>query len=132
MAVSRNNYSPLEGVEMPLIGQFVHDVREARHLTQAELARRCGLSRAYINALESGNVKEPSGKTLSLLARALDLEILELLEATGTIETNGANRISNESQLSSYLRRERNLSEGSIQSILHLIRLYELGDKAGV
>ncbi len=118
-------------VEMPLIGKFVRDVREARHLSQAELARRCGLSRAYINALESGNVKEPSGRTLSLLSRALEIDMMELLEATGTLEEGQNRRMSGEAELASYLRRERKLSETSVQSVLRLIELYELGDQQG-
>jgi transcriptional regulator with XRE-family HTH domain len=121
----------VDDVEMPLIGRFVRDVREARHLSQAELARRCGLSRAYINALESGNVKEPSGRTLSLLSRALEIDMMELLEATGTLEEGQNRRMSGEAELASYLRRERKLSETSVQSVLRLIELYELGDQQG-
>jgi predicted transcriptional regulator len=95
------------------------------------LARRCGLSRAYINALESGNVKEPSARTLGLLARALEIEIMEMLEATGMIRLEKGTGITDDSQLSTYLRRTRNLSEESIQSVLHLIALFELGDREG-
>jgi len=116
----------------PPIGGFVKRVREARHLSQAELARRCNLSRAYINALESGNVKEPSARTLGLLARALEIDIMEMLEATGTVRIDDRTGITDEAQISSYLRRERALSETSIRSILHLISLFELGDKQGV
>lgn len=114
---------------VPPIGVFVKEVRGARHLSQAELARRCNLSRAYINALESGNVKEPSAKTLGLLAGALEIDIMEILEATGTVRINERQGISDEAKLASYLRRDRKLTEESVRSILHLIRLYELGDK---
>lgn len=116
----------------PLIAGFVREVRTARHLSQAELARRCGLSRAYINALESGNVKEPSARTLGLLARALEIDIMEVLEATGTIRLEEGTGITDDSQLSTYLRRTRNLSEESIRSVLHLIALFELGDREGI
>jgi transcriptional regulator with XRE-family HTH domain len=129
--VVSNDLRIVEDAEMPLIGKFVRDVREARHLSQAELARRCGLSRAYINALESGNVKEPSGRTLSLLSRALEIDMMELLEATGTLEEGQNRRMSGEAELASYLRRERKLSETSVQSVLRLIELYELGDQQG-
>jgi transcriptional regulator with XRE-family HTH domain len=114
------------------LGKFVRAVRESRHLTQAELARRCHLSRAYINALESGNVKEPSAKTLSLLAKALDLDILELLEAGGIVNEEQYCHIRNEADVAVSLRRERHLSENSVRSILRLIRLYEIGEQAGV
>lgn len=119
-----------EIIETTKIGKFVRDVRESRHMSQAELARRCQLSRAYINALEGGNVKEPSGKTLSLLARALGINVLEMLEASGALTESQYPRISGEAELATYLRRDRNLSEGSVESILHLIRLYEMGERA--
>lgn len=116
---------------MTPIGKFVRDVREARHMSQAELARRCRLSRAYINALESGNVKEPSAKTLSILARALNVDILEMLEASGAITENQQAQVKSEPELATYLRRNRELSEESVQHILRLIRLFELGEKQG-
>lgn len=127
--MAQRGYTIVEELRAPPIGNFVKEVREARHLSQAELARRCNLSRAYINALESGNVKEPSARTLGLLARALEIDIMEMLEATGTVRVSETHGIQDEAQVSSYLRRERNLSETSIRSILHLIALFEMGDK---
>ena len=126
--VPQHVYVPVEGFRPPPIGGFVKEVREARHLSQAELARRCNLSRAYINALESGNVKEPSARTLGLLSNALEIDIMEMLEATGTVRVSENHGISDEAQLSLYLRRERKLTEQSIRSILHLISLFEMGD----
>jgi transcriptional regulator with XRE-family HTH domain len=132
MSSAQRGYRIVDELRPPPIGGFVKEVREARHLSQAELARRCNLSRAYINALESGNVKEPSARTLGLLAGALEIDIMEILEATGTVRLDEHHGISEEAQLSSYLRRERNLSESSIRSILHLIALFELGDRQGI
>jgi transcriptional regulator with XRE-family HTH domain len=129
MAATKSGYTITpEEYRRPAVGVFVKDVREARHITQAELARRCNLSRAYINALEGGNVKEPSAKTLGLLAGALGIDILEMLEATGTVVIDKATGISDESQMASYLRRNRKLSEDSIRSVMHLVHLFELGD----
>jgi transcriptional regulator with XRE-family HTH domain len=122
-------WTPLSEFKPPAIGIFVKEVREARHMTQAELARRCNLSRAYINALESGNVKDPSARTLSLLAAALEIDILEILDAIGAVRLSEREGVTTEAQLSAYLRRERKLSEESIRNILHLIRLFELGEK---
>ena len=130
--VAQRGYVPVGEFLPPPIGGFVKEVREARHLSQAELARRCNLSRAYINALESGNVKEPSARTLGLLARALEIDIMEMLEATGTVRISDRSGITGEAQLASYLRHERDLSEQSIRSILHLISLYEIGDRQGI
>jgi transcriptional regulator with XRE-family HTH domain len=130
--LARRGYVPAEEFVPPPIGGFVKNVREARHFSQAELARRCNLSRAYINALESGNVKEPSARTLGLLARALEIDIMEMLEATGTVRIADSEGIIDDAQLASYLRRERKLTETSIRSVMHLISLFEMGDKAGI
>lgn len=130
--MTQRGYVPAEEFRPPPIGGFVKEVREARHFSQAELARRCNLSRAYINALESGNVKEPSARTLGLLAGALQIDIMEILEATGAVRIADRGGISDEAQLASYLRRRRDLSETSVRSILRLISLFELGDKQGI
>lgn len=115
------------------IAKFVRSVRETRHMSQAELARRTRLSRAYINALEGGHVKDPSAKTMGILARALGIDILELLEATGVVSSDRqSERITSEPELATYLRRHRELSEPSVQGILRLIRLYEFGERAGL
>lgn len=130
--MAQRSYIAMEEFVPPPIGAFIKKVRESRHLSQAELARRCNLSRAYINALESGNVKEPSARTLGLLAGALELDIVEILEATGTVRFTHRGGMSDEAGLSSYLRRDRNLSEQSIMSVLHLIKLFEIGDRQGI
>ena len=126
---TKSGYSvPTEEYKKPMIGVFIKSVREARHITQGELARRCNLSRAYINTIEAGNVKEPSGKTLGLLAGALGIDILEMLEVTGTVTIDKVAGISDEGQMGAYLRRHRNLTEESIKSVTHLVHLFELGD----
>jgi HTH-type transcriptional regulator / antitoxin HipB len=57
------------------IGEAVATRRKERHLTQAELARRAGLTRELITRLERGQVTEfGSRKLLSVLA-VLDLEM---------------------------------------------------------
>ena len=58
-------------------------VRIHRGWTQAELAKRVGLSRPYINQIESG-VREPSPPALAELARALGVEISEFFTSEVT------------------------------------------------
>jgi transcriptional regulator with XRE-family HTH domain len=127
--MTEREYTHADSFNPPPIGAFVREARMALHLSQAELARRCNLSRAYINTLESGNVKDPSARTLALLARALDIDILDMLGATGTVKVNRGREITDEAQLSLYLRRTRHLSEPSIGNVLHLISLFKLGDR---
>lgn len=53
----------------------VKEWREKRHLTQDELAEKSGVSRATIAALESGNKKTASVRTLMKLADALGVRV---------------------------------------------------------
>ncbi len=55
--------------------------REGRGLTQAALARRAGLSRAYLAQIEAG-AREPSLAVLRRLAAALELLADDLLPAS--------------------------------------------------
>jgi putative transcriptional regulator len=55
-------------------------LREARGLTQAELARRSGVRRETINRLESGGAETRLLATFEKLARALDVALVDLLD----------------------------------------------------
>jgi transcriptional regulator with XRE-family HTH domain len=48
-------------------------------MTQADLARAAGLSKAYLSELESGAGRRPSADVLLRVADALDVTIAELL-----------------------------------------------------
>lgn len=50
-------------------------------MTQAGLAIQCGLSRQSINAIETGASRSVRPETLSVLARTLDLRLLDALVA---------------------------------------------------
>ncbi|TYP51672.1 helix-turn-helix domain-containing protein [Thermosediminibacter litoriperuensis] len=54
------------------VGYKIKKIRQERGLTQAELARKAGVSTGLIGQIESGRV-EPSIKTLEKIARALSL-----------------------------------------------------------
>ena len=52
----------------------VLDLREKHGLTQAQLARRCGMSQADISRIESGSTS-PTTRTLQRIADALEAEV---------------------------------------------------------
>jgi transcriptional regulator with XRE-family HTH domain len=54
-------------------------LREARELTQAALAKKAGISRAYLARLEMGR-HDPHLSRLRKLAKALGVRAAELLE----------------------------------------------------
>ena len=62
------------------LATVIRKLREARGLTQEELAKRAGIKRPYVSHLESGVRKNPSLPTLKKLARALGVPVGELLE----------------------------------------------------
>jgi len=58
----------------------VKRLRRAKGWTQADLAQKAKVSRAYITMLESGVRKTPSVPMLRRLAKALGVPVAELLE----------------------------------------------------
>jgi transcriptional regulator with XRE-family HTH domain len=57
----------------------IKKLREARGLTQVELAGKVGVTQVYISSLESGVRKNPSLELLGKLAKALKTNVAELL-----------------------------------------------------
>jgi PAS domain S-box-containing protein len=52
-------------------GQRLRDLRNARRLTQRELAQKSGISYAYVSKIETGVMPPPRQKTIMSLAKAL-------------------------------------------------------------
>lgn len=53
------------------MGYKIRDYRLKMNITQAELAKRSGVSRAIISGLESGTITVTTTATLSKIAKAL-------------------------------------------------------------
>jgi transcriptional regulator with XRE-family HTH domain len=62
------------------LATVIKKLREAQGLTQEQLAKKAGLSQAYLSQLEAGDKKHPSLPALKRLARALGVPVGELLE----------------------------------------------------
>ncbi len=60
------------------MGYRIRELREAQNLTQEELAERSGVSRGTICALEKGEERTTTTKTLLKLAKALDSTVDQL------------------------------------------------------
>ena len=60
------------------MGYRIKELREARHMTQAELAKKSGISRGTISALEQNTMRETTTKTLVSIAKALDSTVDQL------------------------------------------------------
>lgn len=55
-------------------------LRAERDLTQAQLAALAGLDTTTVASLENGQTRRPHARTLARIAKALGLELRELLE----------------------------------------------------
>jgi transcriptional regulator with XRE-family HTH domain len=71
----------------------VRSAREGLHLTQAELARRVGISRAAIAELEAGRIQQPRAAVFARLSAVLGIPAALLLAATGVGEAEAASLV---------------------------------------
>jgi transcriptional regulator with XRE-family HTH domain len=71
----------------------VRSAREGLHLTQAELARRVGISRAGIAELEAGRIQQPRAAVFARLSAVLGIPAALLLAATGVGEAEAASLV---------------------------------------
>ena len=62
-----------------IMGRVIRRERQDRRLTIKELGDKAGLSEIYVGEIERGQ-KYPSAKVLESIAKALDLDIADLLE----------------------------------------------------
>ena len=62
------------------IGVKIRTLRDARGMTQAELAKKARVTQSHVSMLEAGARMRPSIQTIQKLARALGVSVTELLE----------------------------------------------------
>ena len=81
-------------------GKRIASIREARGMTQAELAKRAKISQPSLWALEHMVTKEPKHSTLASVAKALAVPLSEILRAAAS----GDPTDSGEAMLAVYLQ----------------------------
>lgn len=64
------------------MGYKIREARELKKLTQAELAKRSGVSRTIISGLESGRIVNTTAETLKKIATALGMQVQDIFFAT--------------------------------------------------
>ena len=65
------------------IGRNVRRLREQRGISLSALARRAGISKAYLSQLENDPAKKPSAEIVYHLARAMEVSMTELMGLEG-------------------------------------------------
>jgi transcriptional regulator with XRE-family HTH domain len=90
-----------------LLGRRIHEIRTKRGWSLAEVSRRTGLSRAYINALERGQSRRPGADAIRRLE-----DVLGPLVAPPVVEgvPDGL----------AHLARERNLPSSEVRALASL------------
>ena len=75
---------------MIVVADRIKNIRDQHHLTQSELARRLGITRAGVNAWEQG-ISIPSTQYLTALAELFHVSTDYLLgiDSTATINVSG-------------------------------------------
>ncbi len=61
------------------LGKMLKAYREKKGMTQVQLAKRAKVTQAYVAMLEAGVKKNPSLATLRRIAKALKVDVGELL-----------------------------------------------------
>ena len=62
------------------LGEIVRELREARGLTQAQLAERAQVALSYVTVSAAGPHADPSRQNLQRIARALGVPVKRLIE----------------------------------------------------
>jgi PAS domain S-box-containing protein len=91
-------------------GQRIRELRQAKGLTQRDLAKKAGISYAYVSKLETGTMSPPRHKVIATLARILgasDRETDELFGLAGKIPHDLMGRVDAET-----IRKLRSLGNG--------------------
>ncbi len=74
------HYYSIMGVDAAALGARITQLRELRGLSLGALAERSGrIAKSYLAKLERGEVENPGLRTLSAIARALDVTVADLL-----------------------------------------------------
>jgi transcriptional regulator with XRE-family HTH domain len=89
------------------LGRRIHEIRSKRGWSLAEVSRRTGLSRAYINTLEHGNSRRPGADTIRRLE-----DVLGPLVAPPVVEGVPPGL--------AHLARERNLPTSEVRALASL------------
>lgn len=65
---------------MNTFGQVIRARRKQLGLTLDQVARRAGTHKGYVSGIENSKVRPPAPRVVAKIAKALDLDVLDLVE----------------------------------------------------
>lgn len=104
------------------LAKRVKELREAKNLSQGDLAKMVGVERSSIGHIETGRIQMPSKDILRAIAEALDTSPVELLVAAGYINRSDLPVNLADPTLDLYLRHQKELDESDKEIIRTIIR----------
>ena len=100
------------------IGRKLRELREARHLTQQEMAGKAGVPRTYISRIENARLL-PGPVMLHRIADALAVEILDLLPQT---TSSAAPELADDTYWASFVSCFSQLRPGDMSYVVEHVR----------
>lgn len=106
---------------MKSLGKTLKDYRDLRSLTQRQVEEATGISNAYLSQLENDKIKKPSANILYKLSKLYQVDLDNLLKASGAIETD-KNTVLQNQLFTSHAFTAENLTGDEEQALLDYLR----------
>lgn len=113
------------------LGARLRQVRERKELSISVVAKKAGISTAYLQKLEVGDVQHPSPRVLHSLAGVLLIDYAELMRLAGYVVPNQANGRQRRNELTHALSSEK-LTEEEAEILAEYLNWYRSRERKRV
>jgi transcriptional regulator with XRE-family HTH domain len=105
------------------LGAKLKDVRGLREMSIRDVAEAASISAAYLQKLESGDVKSPSPHILYALSEALEVPYSTLMQLAGFVVPTGGDR-TEQPNLLAYALSSEELTEDEAEALASYLSWY--------
>jgi transcriptional regulator with XRE-family HTH domain len=112
------------GMSPEQLGEQLQVVRKMRKLSLAAAARPAGISAAYLQKLERGDVKEPSPKVLYGLSQSLRLPYERLMKLAGYVVPGADAERAADTNVAGFALSSERLSEDESKALAQYLAWY--------
>jgi transcriptional regulator with XRE-family HTH domain len=78
----------VRGISLSALSNLIRNQRLLKNLSNRKLAEYAGISSTEMMKIEKGIRENPPGKTLKLIAEALEIDQIEMMTCAGYIDAN--------------------------------------------